>query len=133
VSGTSDTATNVRTLVQARALLDTWSAMDWTDGLQLDTLPPLRSLVVQTRNTDYRVTVIDGRRGEVLVTGGRFFPNPTRARLNGSTLGGSLLKWRGVYCGFRLELQLGTQTIITTRVRSIAMASGDRSPGESVH
>jgi hypothetical protein len=133
VSGIPDPATNVRTLVQARALLDTWSAMDWSDGLQLDTLPPLRSLVVQTRNTDYRVIVIDGRRGDVLVTGGRFFPSPTRARLNGSTLGGSLLKWRGVYCGFRLELQLGTQTIVTTRVRSIAMATGDRSPGESVH
>ena len=133
MSRASDPSTNVRTLVQARAVLDTWSAMDWTDGLQLDTLPPLRSLVVQTRNTDYRVTVIDGRRGDVLVTGGRFFPNPTRARLNGSTLGGSLLKWRGVYCGFRLELQLGAQTIVTTRVRSIAMASSDRSPGEAVH
>jgi hypothetical protein len=133
MSRTPEPATNVRTLVEARALLDTWSAMDWSDGLQLDTLPPLRSLVVQTRNTDYRVTVIDGRRGEVLVTGGRFFPNPTRARLNGSTMGGSLLKWRGVYCGFRLELQLGTQTIITTRVRAIAMATADTVPGESVH
>lgn len=133
MSRTPDSETTVRTLVEARAVLDAWSTMDWTDGLQLDTLPPLRSLVVQTRNTDYRVTVIDGRRGDVLVTGGRFFPQPTRARLNGSTLGGSLLKWRGVYCGFRLELQLGAQTIVTTRVRAIAMATADTSPGESVH
>ena len=133
MSRTPDPETTVRTLVDARAVLDAWSAMDWTDGLQLDTLPPLRSLVVQTRNTDYRVTVIDGRRGDVLVTGGRFFPQPTRARLNGSTLGGSLLKWRGVYCGFRLELQLGAQTIVTTRVRAIAMATADTSPNESVH
>lgn len=129
----SPTTTSVRTFVEARAVLDVWSAQPWTDGLQLETLTPLRSLTIRTRNTDYRLTVIDGRRGDVLVSGGRFFPTPTRARLNGSTLGGSLLKWRGVYCGFRLEFQLGTQTIVTTRVREIAVASPEPPPDEAVH
>ncbi len=115
--------TTSQTLVQSRALLDTWTQQDWSDGVQLDALPALHSLQIQTRNTDYRVTVIDGRRGDVLITGGRFFPTPTRARLNGATLGGSLLKWRGVYCGFRLELQLGTQVVVTTRVKTVAVAT----------
>src|SRR5579862_131632 len=132
MSQSSDSGTNIR-LVDARGVLEAWATQDWSQGLQLDTLPALRSLAIQTRNTDYRVTVIDGRRGDVLVCGGRYFPTPTRARLNGATLGGSLLKWRGVYCGFRLELQLGAQTIVTTRVRAIAMATADTSPNESVH
>ena len=125
MSSASDSGTHFRTLVDARGVLDAWSTQDWSDGLQIDTLPALCALVVQTRNTDYRVTVIDGRRGDVLVSGGRFFPTPTRARLNGATLGGSLLKWRGVYCGFRLEFQLGAQTIVTTRVQSVERAGGD--------
>ncbi len=38
----------------------------------------------------YRVIIIDGT--TVYVQGGRYFPDPTRARVNGSTIGGSLLK-----------------------------------------
>lgn len=131
MSQSTDSGTTTRTLIDARGVLDAWSTQEWRDGLQLDTLPALRALVIQTRNTDYRVTVIDGRRGDVLVTGGRFFPTPTRARLNGATLGGSLLKWRGVYCGFRLEFQLGAQTIVTTRVQSVEFAAADS--GGAVH
>src|SRR5215831_16255021 len=79
---------------------------EWTNGVQLESLAALHTMDVRTRNTTYRVVVIDGRRGDVLVTGGRFFPTPTRARLNGCSLGGSCLKWRGIYCGFRVEFQL---------------------------
>ena len=71
--------------------------------------------------------------GDVLITGGRFFPTPTRARLNGCSLGGSCLKWRGLYCGFRVELQLDGETIITTRVKSISVLNDTPSASESVH
>ena len=129
----SPTDTSTQTLVQGRAVLDVWTQQDWSDGVQLEALPALRALQIQTRNTDYHVIVIDGRRGDVLVTGGRFFPTPTRARLNGSTLGGSLLKWRGVYCGFRLEIQLGTQVVVTTRVKTVTVAEVAASPDEPIH
>jgi hypothetical protein len=131
MSSPADSST--QTLVQGRAVLDVWTQQDWSDGVQLESLPALRALQIQTRNTDYHVIVIDGRRGDVLVTGGRFFPTPTRARLNGSTLGGSLLKWRGVYCGFRLELQLGTQVVVTTRVKTVTVAEVAASPDEPIH
>jgi hypothetical protein len=39
--------------------------------------------------------------------------------VNGCTLGGSCLKWRGVYPGFLMELQVGSEVIVTTRVRSV--------------
>jgi len=125
MSRSGDSGTTIRGLVDARAVLDAWSTQDWSEGLQLDSLPALRSLTIRTRNTDYRLTVIDGQRGDVLVTGGKFFPTPTRARLNGATLGGSVIKSRGVYCGFRLEFQLDGQTIVTTRVKTVEFAGED--------
>jgi hypothetical protein len=69
----------------------------------------------------------------VLVTGGRFFPTPTRVRINGCSLGGSCLKWRGVYCGFRIEFQVDGETIITTRVQSIAVAPAALASSAAVH
>jgi hypothetical protein len=125
MSRSGDSGTNIRTLLEARAVLDAWSTQTWSDGLQVDTLPPLRTLTIRTRNNDYRLTVIDGQRGDVLVTGGKFFPTATRVRLNGATLGGSVIKSRGVYCGFRVEFQLDGQTIVTTRVKSIEFAGED--------
>jgi hypothetical protein len=119
----TDTAT--REYVPAPAVLDRWAAHPWRDGVQVDAVPPLQAVEVCTRNTTYHVLVIDGSRGEVVVTGGRFFPTATRARLNGSTMGGSLLKARGIYCGFRLELQIGSQVILTTRVVAVALEPAD--------
>ena len=99
--------------------LDAWSSHPWTDGVQVDELPAFETIEVRTRNTVYTLVVVDGRNGEVLVTGGRFFPVATRVRVNGCTLGGSCLKWRGVYPGFLMELQVGNEVIVTTRVRSV--------------
>ena len=108
---------------QASADLDTWSHHDWTEGVQVDALPPLDALVVRTRNSTYEITVLSPRTGEVLVRGGRFFPEFTRARVGGSSLGGSFLKLRGIYVGFCLELHDGSQRIVTTSVQTIARAS----------
>lgn len=105
------------------ALLDAWTAYAWTDGVQVEQLPPLQGVQVRTRNTIYDITVIDGVSGEVLITGGRFFPVPTRARLNGCTLGGSCLKWRGLYTGLRMEIQMGRESVVTTRIRAVALQS----------
>jgi hypothetical protein len=117
---------------RAATTLDTWSQFQWSDGVQIDRLVPLSAIDVRTRNTLYRLTVLDGASGEVLVTGGHFFPTATRARLNGCTAGGSCLKWRGVYRGFRIEFQIGTEVVVTTRVASIELV--DRSDGAaSVH
>ncbi len=105
--------------------LDAWSSHPWTDGVQVDELPAFETIEVRTRNTVYKLVVVDGRNGEVLVTGGRFFPVATRVRVNGCTLGGSCLKWRGVYPGFLMELQVGNEVIVTTRVRSVERRAAD--------
>ena len=105
----------------AGALLDTWSSHDWTEGIQLESIEDMETVTVQTENSTYDVTVISGRSGEILIRGGRFFPEFTPARLAGSSLGGSFLKLRGIYVGFSLEVHFDKRLIITSRVRKITV------------
>jgi len=104
-------------------VLDTWSRRAWTDGCQVDELTDLQALTVITRNSVYEIIVLSPRAGDVLVRGGRFFPDRRSARLAGATLGGSFLKLRGIYVGFRMELQVGRQAIVTSPVQSIVIGS----------
>lgn len=106
----------------ASALLDTWSSHDWTDGVQLETRSDMDQLIIRTENSTYEITVICARTGEILIRGGRFFPEFAPARLAGSSLGGSFLKLRGIYVGFNLEVHFERRSIITSRVRRIAVA-----------
>ena len=109
--------------------LDAWLSHDWTTGLQTEDLAEQEFLTVETENSRYELTILCGRTGDVLVRGGQFFPYTSAARLAGSSLGGSLLKLRGIYVGFRMELQAHDRSIITSRVRSIVLVSGvDRRP-----
>ena len=98
-----------RCSIRATADLATWSSRDWTDGLQLETLPDLERRAVRTRNSTYEITVLSPRTGDILVRGGQFFPEPKRARLAGSPLGGSFLKRHGLYVGFQMELRRGAE------------------------
>jgi hypothetical protein len=103
------------------AILDTWSNDPWTNGLQIDHREDMEKLAIRTRNSLYEITIIEGRSGEVLVRGGRFFPELTPARLTGATLGGSFCKMRWIYVGFRMEINANGQRIITTPVESIGI------------
>src|SRR5215467_12488909 len=105
----------------ASALLDTWSSHDWTEGVQLESIQDMETLTIRTENSTYEMTVICGRTGEVLIRGGRFFPEFTAARLAGSSLGGSFLKLRGIYVGFSLEVHFEQRMIITSRVRNVSL------------
>jgi hypothetical protein len=110
----------------ALASLDAWVHHDWSEGLQVDRLAELEAIAVRTRNTLYRLLVIAPGDGEVFIHGGHFFPDPTPARLLGCSLGGTFLKQRGIYVGFRMEIQVGPDTIITSEVRSVAVISSGR-------
>ena len=103
----------------AGAALDNWSSHNWAQGIQLESIPDLTRLEIRTQNSTYEITVISARAGDILVRGGQFFPEFTEARLAGSSLGGSFLKIRGIYIGFKLEIHSGERAIVTSRVRSI--------------
>ena len=86
------------------ALLDAWSDEQWTKGIQIDQMAELETLAVRTQNSVYEITVLCGPTGEVLVRGGKFFPEWTPALLAGSTFGGSFLKMGGIYLGMQMEI-----------------------------
>ena len=90
--------------VPRAALLDAWSQEEWANGIQLDQMAELETLAIRTKNSVYEITVLCGRTGEVLVRGGNFFPEWTPAVLSGSTLGGSILKMRGIYLEMNMEI-----------------------------
>jgi hypothetical protein len=100
--------------------LERWSNYVWHDGFQIPDLAPLERLMVRTCNHLYEVIVIEPLRALVMIRGGQYFPEFTRARINGSSTGGGFLKVHGIYAGFRLELNTDEQAIITSPVREVA-------------
>jgi hypothetical protein len=100
--------------------LEHWCAYDWRNGLQIPALDPLDRLLVRTCNHVYEVIVLDPCAAEVMVRGGQYFPEFTRARVGGSSLGGGFLKLHGIYAGFCLELHSEAQAIVTSPVREIS-------------
>ena len=91
------------------------------DGIALIEMDALATLLVRTDNSIYRITILTPHRREVVVQGGRFFPEHTRACLNGSSGGGSCLKLGWIGVGLHLEFHAGDQWIITSHVRTIGV------------
>ncbi len=88
-------------------------------GVNLLALQPLTVLLVETRNSLYRIIVTSGC--AVFVQGGRFFPRLTRARLAGATFGGSVLKLACIAVGMQMEIAGEQGPIVTTPVRQITL------------
>ena len=118
-------ATAEPTQLPAGAILDRWSENEWDNGVQIDQMEELTTLAVRTANSLYEITLLNGRTGEALVRGGEFFPARTAVRLEGSTLGGSILKWRGIYVGLQME-------IVPEPVELVSREVSDPTTGEKV-
>jgi hypothetical protein len=96
------------------------------DGVQLDSLTPGTKIRVQTRNSEYWLTVLEGGQRRVLVQGG-ILPAVSEARLEGATDGGTALHSGWIEVNRSLEMVCGPRRIITSRVREIAVET-PRSP-----
>lgn len=113
------------TFIPESSEAEAWSKREWTDGVRIDELKELDTLVVQTAHHTYELTVVNPSIAEVLIRGGTFFEKRTLARVVGASMGGaSSLKVRGIYVGFKIELQIGTSRVVTSRVRKISMFTG---------
>jgi hypothetical protein len=112
---------NTSVAVPRGAILDTWFNDPWKNGVQIDKMDDMQRIHVRTIYSLYEITVIDGRGGDILVRGGKFFPELTEAQLAGATLGGSFCKLRGIYCGFKMELSHNGQRIVTSDVQTISV------------
>jgi len=62
-----------------------------TDGIALLDVDAFTTLVVRTDNSVYRITILTPHLREVLVQGGKFFPERTRACLSARKPSVSLL------------------------------------------
>jgi hypothetical protein len=108
-------------LVPKAAMLDDWAQDAWNNGIQIDRMEDMQKVAVQTAHNLYEIVVINGHEGDVLVRGGRFFPELTQANLAGATLGGSFCKMRGIYVGFRMEFTVRGKRIISSPVETITV------------
>jgi hypothetical protein len=93
-------------------------ALEPNDGLSTDSLEPGTVLAVTTRNTRYRLTLLD-RDGHALITGGSLFPQPTEVKIEGATVRGVIPKLGWIIVGLHLEMSIGGRIITTSPVKSI--------------
>jgi hypothetical protein len=90
------------------------------DGIQLDSCPAFERIVVRTDRSMYDIVVLSGDTGEVMVRGGRFFPEFRRATIAGSIVGHSAVKLGSIYVGFRMELHADGKVFVTSPIQAIS-------------
>lgn len=98
-------------------------------GLSLADLQPISLLSVQTANSVYRITVLQPEELRILVQGGVFFPEATKAYLEGSSLGGSFLRRGWLGPGLRMEILAPAGRIVTSRIESLEVRADTSLPG----
>lgn len=93
------------------------------EGVTLEALEPYVTIRVQTHNSDYEIFLLDPKTGRALVRGGRYLQEPVEAIVNGSTLGGCMLKigWLGV--GLQMEIYVNGCQLVTTPVQALQVVN----------
>src|SRR5687767_16027581 len=83
----------------------------------LPLLLPGTAVTVRTRNTLYRLVVVDGPARQISITGGRLFPDSTDVQLLGALNGdGAKVGW--IVEGLQLQLMTDGGPVITSVVES---------------
>ena len=90
-------------------------------GVDVRSLPRGAELVVATHNSRYHFVMLDGSGSNVMVQGGRYFPEEAEARVAGSTIGGTPLELGWIRLGQFVEISAGGKRITTSRVQSISV------------
>jgi hypothetical protein len=88
----------------------------------LPLLLPGTALTLHTRNTCYRMVVVDGAERRVRITGGRLFPDSTDAQVIGA-IDDETVKGGWIVEGFQLELSTPRGPVLTSVVESVDVAS----------
>ena len=104
-------------------IVDEWLTSETEPAIQLDSCTPFEPIVAKTHGSVYELVVLSGRTGEVMVRGGRFFPEFRPAILIGSTAGGTALKMRSLEVGLRMEFQTDKTFVITSAVEELSRAA----------
>ena len=76
-------------------------------------------VTVRTRNTLYRLTVVDGPARQISICGGRLFPHNTDVQLLGALDGDEGVKEGWIVEGLQLQLLTSAGPVITSVVESV--------------
>jgi hypothetical protein len=87
--------------------------------LLLETLNPFDTILVRTRNSNYRLLLLDPKTGRALVEGGDYLIEPNEALLQGSAVVGDAFKPGAICIGCCLEMWIGDSVFITSPIKSI--------------
>jgi hypothetical protein len=85
----------------------------------LPLLLPGTMVAVRTKNTLYRLTVIDGPARQISISGGRLFPRSTDAELLGAVDGEEGVKTGWIVEGLQLQLITADGPVITSVVEAV--------------
>jgi hypothetical protein len=96
---------------------DIWQLVEDDDGVDIRTLHPGTTVIVETANSRYRFVILLDP-SAVLVTGDAMFPDQAIARLVGATIG-STVKVGWILVGLRIEMYFGPIRITSSPVRSV--------------
>jgi hypothetical protein len=97
-----------------------WLGEPAADAIRLPSRAEFDRFEVRTQRTVYEMVVLNGSTGEVLVRGGDYFREFKRARVTGSTRGGSAVRLRTIEVGARLELHVDGHRVITSTIQSLS-------------
>jgi hypothetical protein len=96
------------------------------NGIDVRTLAVGTEVAMDTENSHYHFVILDEHGRRALVRGGRYFDREAEVRIEGSTVGGTLL-WVGWMArGLCLELSVQGKRVGTSSVRSITVTSDCR-------
>jgi len=91
--------------------------------LKFDDLKPFDTIMLHTRNSDYRIMVLDPNTGRALVEGGSYLREPSQALVRGSAFQGLPFKDRRIDVGSRLEMWVDEKIFITSPIQSLEVYS----------
>jgi len=98
--------------------VDQTSQTDGSSGVSLAGLSPFDTIRVQTRNSTYRIFLLDPQTGRALVEGGLHFVQPVEAMVCGSTLR-TIFKNGEIVVGLRIEMWVNGKLTSTSPVQSV--------------
>ena len=101
-----------------------------SDGIDIREVEPFTTLMVQTVNSLYRIILLEAGRSQIMVQGGRLFPDLVEAHLVGSAFG-SFRKKHWIGGGLRMEIHSAGERIVTSPVRSLRIEQD--APVQSTH
>jgi len=96
-------------------------------SVDLQSLPDGTVLTMHTRNTCYRMLVLDGWARRVQITGGRLFADTTEAEVVGAK-GEEGVRHGAIVEGLQLELSTRHGPVITSMVETVAVHKGISAP-----